>query len=144
MRAPGVFAGKTVFLRAFAGFTQSEMLILRQVLLHAQDVFVLLDSSDVRNKLSEVDRAVNRTASRLLGLARRLETKVAPLMRMQREQKQDGALNFLAEHAFLDSEETWEGEVSSVVLKCANDPYEEVAPCMRADLHTGARGRVSL
>lgn len=124
---PEFFQNKTVFLRAFSGFTQSELLVLAQMLKHAQEVFVLLDSNDIFNRQSEVDRAINHTATRLMGLCRRLGVAVAPVVCIPRQSKQDEALDFLAQNLFGDGDKIWEKETPAIGLVQANDPYEEVA-----------------
>ena len=126
----GLLTGKTVVINGFSAFSAQETEVLRQVLLHAGEVYVGLctDAQRADDALSPF-ALTNRTARRLRRLAEQCGVRVAAPVVCKAETGFDGyaapELAHLAAHLYNPAAPVFKGETPALSLQYAPSRREE-------------------
>ncbi|MCI8497243.1 MAG: helicase [Clostridiales bacterium] len=121
-----LFAGKTVFIDSFKGFTGQELEVLSHIMRQAEDVYVTLGAPSLGEIPGGLFHPVQETAKQLIKLARRWDVPVAAPEILPKSRRFCSAeLLHLEENVFLPDGSGFEGECGSIQLYEASGLHEE-------------------
>ena len=120
------FAGKTVFLDSFNGFTPQQLPLLRKIISQANETVVslCLDKNDSGD--GSVYSTMKRTADSLRRMAKESGVKVLPDITPDGFWRyKNDEMKCVAKYSFAAESYTYEGEAHNVLTATLRDIYEE-------------------
>lgn len=121
------FAGKTVFLDSFNGFTAQQLLVIEQIIRQADDTVMTLCLDKNCTALPQsVYAAMNDTAEKIKQIAKKCNVKILPDITLSGFSRYKNAgLAHLSQNAFMPDSSKYDGVCENIEIAVLDSIYDE-------------------
>ncbi len=144
LRQHDFFAGKTLFLDGFSGFTAAEVDIIESAIAKARDVYIALELPAEYEEEAE-NGIFDKSFETMATLSERARRHGVEVRDIYCDKKCDGALSFLDKALFSSGDNAFSGDGSCITVSRADGIFEEcelaAAYILSRVIENGARWR---